>query len=165
MHSVTFWQGRLKVIYPNTELSPDYMMAHIYTAASDLGRVLLRGEGDNRRDAAVKSAISWMMALASHFSINYEHALVSRFPGKCRYCLGRPCKCDTTNKRAPGRFGAYLSSTEIDYEIGASIDSITNTGTLITFDWLIKDLAAIYPSNRTLLFRGGHGYVTGKMLE
>ena len=68
-------------------MAPDYMMAHIYTACSDLGRLLLRNERDPRMNSAIIGAISWMMALSNHFDIDYEAEIVRHFPGCCRYCL------------------------------------------------------------------------------
>jgi len=165
MNTIRFWQDRLAEIYPNARRTPDYMMAHIYTAASDLGRHLLRGVITDDQDKAVFRAVSWMMALATHFDVDYEAALVARFPGHCFYCLKRPCECDVTGRFARDRQGRMLSTTEIENERRAFVGSIRNTNTLVTFDWLIAQIAAIYPSNRALLRRGGQSYITGKMLE
>ena len=80
MTSISFWQARLKEIYPNKDKSPDYMMAHAYTACSDLGRLLLRQEKSHRRETAVISALSWLISLSNHFDVDYETALVRRSP-------------------------------------------------------------------------------------
>lgn len=165
MSSIRFWQTRLQEVYPNRDKSPDYMMAHAYTACSDLGRLLIRNDKDHRRETAVIGAVSWLISLANHFDIDYESAVVRRFPSVCSYCLGRPCRCDETGKLAKHRSGRLLTEAELQDELAAQYNSIRNANTEITWEWLRGQLAAIYPSNRALLSKGGQAYVVGKMLE
>ncbi len=159
------WQDHLRQVYPNSERTPDYMMTHLYTACSDIGRMLLRHEGGERRDRAVMSALSWMMALSNHFGVSFEDSLLSRFPAVCYYCLSGPCRCDETGRRAIGDHGEVLSRDEADYERQVRHDIFRRTGLPVTFKWLIGTLRAVYPGNRILLTKGGQGYVTGKLLE
>ncbi len=163
MVAMKFWQEKLRKIYPNTDKSPDYIMAHVYTACSELGRYLLRNENNDRRDEAVLKAISWMMALSTHFKLDFESAVVRRFPLACPYCLDRPCTCDRTGKRAK-RHGRLLSSNEVKDELSAKYNGLVFS-TEASFSWLAGQLAEIYPSNRALLTKGGQGYIAAKLLE
>jgi hypothetical protein len=58
-----------------------------------------------------------------------------------------------------------LSDYEIEEELRAKYNSIRNSNTKVTWGWIIGQLSTVYPSNRALLQKGGHGYVVGKMLE
>jgi hypothetical protein len=163
MATVKFWQGRLAEIFPNTGKSVDYIMAHIYTACSDLGRCLLRNDFGEQCDEAIIKAISWLMALATHFKIDFETSVLRRFPKCCPYCIAEPCECDRTGKRARNR-GKILSQSEIEQELAARYNSY-RFSSQVSFGFLLELFASVYPSNRALLTKGGQGYVTGKMLE
>lgn len=165
MKSISDWQKKLHAIYPNENIGPDYMMAHAYTACSDLSRLLLRNENVNRREAAIISALGWLMALSSEFNIDYETALIERFPGSCPYCLKKPCQCDKTGKRAKRYDGSIIGQDEIEEERRVRYNSIRNSIRQITWKWLLDEISSIYPSNKTLLTKGGQGYVVGKLLE
>lgn len=164
MTNIAVWQKRLAEIYPNKDKTPDYIMAHIYTACSDLGHLLLRHQINRRCNRIVIKAIAWMTALSSKFDLDLEAAVAQRFPRVCPYCLKRPCECDRTGKRARGP-NEYLDAYKIDEELRVQFDSIRNAGIEIGFTWFRDQIANIYPSNRALLLKGGQSYVIGKMLE
>lgn len=60
-----------------------------------------RGGDHDKIIANIAPILSWTAALANRLSIDLDHELWQRFPGKCPYCTYAPCDCK--GKRAKNR--------------------------------------------------------------
>ena len=159
------WQKQFREIYPNSPLSPDYIMVHLYTNCSSLGKSILKRNTVKASDHYVIRTIAWINALASRFKVDYAEALIHRFPGRCPYCLMGPCRCAVnTGARDPQTKEMY-SDLEKKRELKQSAEAYLSNPAILTYDWFIENINKIYPSNRMLLYRGGQSYVISKFLE
>lgn len=140
-------------------------MAHIFTKCADLGRTIIRLDRDISTDRTVLGAIPWLIALCNHFKIDFQEAVVQRFPESCSYCLTKPCTCDKTGMKARKRGGTLYTQVELDEELRHRSLSVLNSTTHVDFSWVLDDVSAIYPINRALLQRGGGSFIVSKMLE
>ncbi|MFO1083857.1 MAG: hypothetical protein U1E21_04810 [Reyranellaceae bacterium] len=160
------WQSRFAKIYPNSQLTPDYIMIHLATKCSMLTKSFLhRSENHATKDATIVQAISWLAAISSYFRVDYERALIARFPGACSYCLRAPCVCADSGKRALDRFGKQMSSEEVNHELEAKRNSYFNTGFRLSFDEFRNHLFRIYPGNRYVVGVGYYAHPLGKLQE
>lgn len=131
-------------------------------------RVVNKEEGlteDQRLERLRKysvNIISWLMAMSTKFGIDYQDAIVSRFPGKCYYCLSSPCLCPDTNKK-PTR---YRTEAQIEEELWQSRNSIVNDVSVKTnLSWAVGNINDIYASNKHMWRYGSHGDFVNKLAE
>lgn len=170
--SMDEWQARFKEIYPNAQVSPDTMMVHVFTWCGELGRRIIRDTQYDRsdttvpapRDHSILKATAWIIALCNHYDIKYSSALIGRFPHACPYCLSKPCACDTTGRKAIDKArNITLSQEKTRLELAALARSYESEA--YSFDNIVSMIKSIYPANRSLLMKGGNGYVVAKFLE
>lgn len=161
------WQKKLGDAFPNANMSPDYMMVHLSTKCSEMSRIFNHQKHHYlTTDPYILKSISWLIALCNHFDIDFEKALISRFPGKCSYCLHSPCQCSDTNKKAfDHRTGRELSSEEIEMELVHARNSYFNSGTRFTFDGFRQLIFNIYPANKLFVYAGYYSFPLGKLDE
>jgi hypothetical protein len=170
--SIDDWQTKFEDIYPNAQVSPDTMMVHVFTWCGELGRRIIRDTQYDRsettvpapRDHSILKATAWIIALCNHYGINYSSALIGRFPHVCPYCLSKPCACDTTGRKAIDKArNITLSQEKARLELEALARSYDSKS--YNFDSIISMIKSVYPANRSLLMKGGNGYVVSKFLE
>ncbi len=158
------WQQKLRAIYPNKHMSPDYIMTHIYTKCSIIGKEIIRDRRALKLNDAIIGYFAWIMSMCSHFEIEIDEAFVGRFPEMCPYCLFQTCQCDSygaeyhdaVTKRPPAE-QERMEQLEQAYTVLIRSE--------ISLPWFVRTISKIYPSNRTLLKRTGHTYVVAKFLE
>lgn len=168
MQNIRDWQTRLGTIYANDKRTPDYLMVHLSTRCSDISKAFLHQSRHLRRsvDGYVVGAISWMCAICNHFGLDYEKALIQRFPGICTYCIKRPCQCSETNRLAFHPNSATPMSThDLEHEIEGHRNSYLNSGLRWSFDQFRQELHKIYPANRLFVRSGYFSYPLGKLDE
>jgi NTP pyrophosphatase (non-canonical NTP hydrolase) len=161
------WQSRLGCIYRNKSMNPDYIMVHLSSKCSELSRIFNHQKAHYiATDPYIIKALSWLVAMCNHFGINYEEALIKRFPGKCSYCLKAPCVCIDTHKTAIDlKTGRALTEEEIESELAYSKGSFTNSGTRISFDELREMIFKIYPVNKAFIRANFWAMPLGKLDE
>lgn len=165
MAGVDFWQRRLKEIYPNTDLSADYVMSHIFTRSAEIGRRLLRRQHSPSVDDHVIGSLSWILAISNMLEIDFKSSIVNRYPAVCSYCISKPCICDKTGMKASINGLISEKREDIDQELYWKRQTITNDNPTIDFNWIYNQITSIYPINRALIKRGAEGFVVSKMLE
>jgi len=52
----------------------------------------LRKKGKVKEELA--DIIAWTMSLANILDVDMEEALEEKYPGYCRYCGSKPCRCE-----------------------------------------------------------------------
>lgn len=161
------WQTKLGQIFPNGDMSPDYIMVHLSTKCSELSRIFNHQKHHFvTTDPYILKSISWLIALCNHFKIDLEKTLISRFPGKCSYCLRSPCQCSETLKKA---FDLHtereLSQEEIEIELNFLKNSYFNAATRLTFDGFRDLIFRVYPANKLFVYSGFYSFPLGKLDE
>ncbi len=151
-------QLSLVEMYPNTELSVDYIYGHAARAIGYLCKNLSNGKVNTQH--FIRS-VSWLFGLASKLGISVEEALILRFPGVCPYCLSKRCVCVKTRKQPAHSIPAYKISKELREKAGV----YTNNNSQPKLDNLAATISEIYPNNESLWHIAGPWYHIAKMQE
>lgn len=161
------WQARLKEIYPNQDMSPDYIMVHLSTKCSELSRLFSHQKHLYlSTDPYLLKGLAWLVAFCNHFDIDYEGALLDRFPGKCSYCLRTPCHCPDTQKKAiDRRTDREFSQEEIEEDLKYSRSSYRGSGVRWSFDSFRDQIFNLYPGNKLFIYAGHYSFPLGKLDE
>jgi hypothetical protein len=148
--SVDSFQEKLSLIYKNTNkrLSLEYMYGYLSRTSAYLSKKVI--QGTSTKEDFIRP-LSWLCSLSSKLGIRLQMSFVARFPERCPSCGQRVCVCMHTGKKPPENQPAY----RIKEELEAKQQDISQSNTVISFDWSARTVAAIYPANEILWRRVG----------
>ena len=157
LETIREFQGYFREIYPNNDLSEDYIYAYFSRTVSYLCKNL--SSRHNSTDSFIET-VAWLFSLANKFEIDIQEAVLRRYPGVCHYCISRPCQCHKTLKQPVSRIPLYKVVEELEarYRSTATIPSVT-------IDWFAKQIDEIYQNNDILWTNAGPWRHLMKMQE
>lgn len=158
--SISSFQRRLEELYgkTNSQLSTEYIYGYLSRSLGYLCRNLAH-EGASETEFI--RPLSWLFALSSKIGCSVENAFISRYPDCCPHCLGLRCICRKTGKKPK----QYIPAYEVKNQLLERLDTIRNSGRIISFDSGRKIIANIYPGNEVVWEFAGPWHHIAKLYE
>lgn len=138
-------------VYPNEDVSIDYMLNHLRTKCADVTYQISVGAKGDAVDLNVTHGLSWIFAICNKLGISFGKAFLMRFPGVCSYCLSAPCTCSATSRHAISTRGIPLSQEEYEYDLEQFRTSHLKSEFAPDLRWIRQKVLKIYPANAILL--------------
>ncbi|WP_417780191.1 hypothetical protein [Stutzerimonas xanthomarina] len=125
----------------NKSKSVEYIYSYTAQNCAYLARAVQKGKDPSQYFI---SSFSWLCALSSQLKIDIQHALLSKFPNCCAYCLEDTCICARTKKTSL----KYTNQKAAREERSNKFNTINNNPKLVpSAGELARKLNSIYPSN------------------
>lgn len=147
MKSISEHQKFIYELYDkqNEHFSWDYIWGYLSRTSTYLFRAI-----ENKKATGYEfiKSFSWLFSLANKVDIDFQDAVLRRFPDMCPYCLRKPCCCIKTNKRPTSGF-MYLK--DIQRELNDKYDSFKSYNKeTMSFEFFSNLLFDIYPQNKLI---------------
>jgi len=155
--SIRDTQEYIREMYPNVNLSEDYVYAYVSRSVSYLCKNLSQKLPST---TSFIETIVWLISLANKFGVDYQEAMLRRYPGVCHYCLSHPCQCYKTNKAPANPMPLHKIAEKLDFRFKAT----ASLGE-VSFDWMALNIDEIYRNNEVLWNASGPWHHLVKMQE
>lgn len=156
--SVADIQSHIRELYPNSNVSIDYLYGYLAQTIGYLCKNISLGK---IKPEHFVRPISWLIALSNKLDIDISDTFMKRFPRFCPYCLANPCICFKTKKSPVSYIPAYKVQDELYWNYNTYKQSIR----MLTFDECINSINKIYPSNEIVWHYAGPWHHFVKMQE
>lgn len=157
VNSIRETQAYILDMYPNENLTEDYIYAYVSRSVSYLCKNLSQKLPSTN---SFIESIVWLMSLANKFGVDYEESMLRRYPGVCHYCLSHPCQCYKTNKAPANPMPLHKVAEKLEFRF----KSTASLGD-VDFDFMAKNIDEIYRNNEVLWKSAGPWHHLVKMQE
>src|SRR5713101_3796319 len=145
----------------NTGRSWDYLFGYLVRSCGFMSVNVSRAAAPEQ----FIRAVSWLFGLGNKLGVRVVDQYVRRFPRICYYCITAPCICFKTGKQPSPQIAAYKIQERREVSYRVIVNSAEFEKDPMSFEWLSKNVATIYPNNEVIWFHSGPWHHFTKLLE